>query len=53
MSNQALLPRRSLRLATFIPASYWISMGYSEDHALRMEKLQNDIKAVCDGDNSS
>ena len=25
-------------------------MGYSEEHAQRMVKLQNDIKAICDGD---
>ena len=40
MNNQAVIPRRSRRLATIIPASNWISMGYSEEHAQRMVKLQ-------------
>ena len=44
----AALPRRSRRLATMIPASHWISMGYSEDDAYIMEDLQNDIKKYCD-----
>ena len=44
MSNQSVLPRRSRRLATFIPAPYWISFGYSQEDAELMEKLQNDIK---------
>ena len=48
MSSQAVVPRRSRRLATFIPASYWISMGYSQDDAQAMEKLQNDMKKYCD-----
>ena len=47
-NNQATLPRRSRRLATIIPAEHWISMGYSEDDAQLMEKLQNDIKKYCD-----
>ena len=50
MSNQSALPRRSRRLATIIPASHWISIGYSEDDATAMEKLQNDMKKYCDGD---
>lgn len=49
MSNQSALPRRSRRLATIIPASHWISIGYSEDHATAMEKLQQDMKKYCDG----
>lgn len=50
-NNQQLaaLPRRSIRLATLIPASYWISIGYSELDAQLMEELQNDIKKYCDG----
>ena len=44
-----LLPRRSRRLATIIPASYWISIGYSQEDAQLMEKLQNDMKRYCDG----
>ena len=46
----AALPRRSRRLATIIPASHWISLGYSEEQAQGMEELQNDIKKLCDGD---
>jgi len=49
MSNQAVLPRRSRRLATIIPASHWISIGYLEEEAQAMEKLQNDMKKYCDG----
>ena len=41
--------RRSRRLATIIPASHWISIGYSEFDAQLMEKLQNDMKKCCDG----
>ena len=48
-NNQVTLPRRSRRLATIIPASYWISIGYSEADAELMEQLQNDIKKYCDG----
>ena len=49
-NNQlAVLPRRSRRLATIIPASQWISMGYSQEQAHAMEELQNDIKIYCDG----
>ena len=40
--------RRSRRLATIIPASHWISIGYSQAQATAMEKLQNDIKEYCD-----
>ena len=48
-NNQlAVLPRRSRRLATIIPASHWTSIGYLEDDAQLMEKLQNDIKDVGD-----
>ena len=47
-NNQITLPRRSRRLATIIPASHWIDMGYSEDDAQLMEKLQNDMKNYCD-----
>jgi len=47
-SAAAVLPRRSRRLATIIPASHWISIGYSNEDAQAMEKLQNDIKAICD-----
>ena len=32
-NNQQVLPRRSRRLATIIPASHWIGLGYSEDDA--------------------
>ena len=53
-NNQlTVLPRRSRRLATIIPASHWISMGYSQDDAELMEKLQTDIKKYCDGELSS
>ena len=49
--HQAVLPRRSRRLGTiFIPASYWISMGYSEHDADLMVKLQTDMKKYSDGD---
>ena len=42
--------RRSRRLATIIPASHWISVGYSQNDAQLMEKLQNDMKKCCDED---
>ena len=48
MSCQPL--RRSRRLASIIPASYWISIGYSEDDAKLIEKLQNDMKRYCEED---
>jgi len=49
MSNQVVLPRRSRRLATFFtPASHWISIGYSNEDAQLMERLQNDIKKYCE-----
>lgn len=48
-NNQAVPPRRSMRLATIIPASHWISMGYSELDARLMEKLQQDMKNYRDG----
>ena len=44
--------RRSRRLATIIPASHWISIGYSEEDAQAIEKLQNDLKKYCDGDDT-
>jgi len=53
-NNQlAVLPRRSRRLATIIPAAHWVSMGYSEVQAAAMERLQNDIKRYCDGGNET
>ena len=52
-NGQALLPRRSRRLATIIPASQWESMGYSIIHAQGMEKLQNDMKKYCDGNSDT
>ena len=54
-NNQQLaaLPRRSGRLATIIPASHWISMGYSQVQATAMEELQHDIiKTICDEQDS-
>ena len=53
MSSQAVLHRRSSRLATIIPASHWISMGYSQDDALRLEIRQHDMKKYCDGEYGS
>jgi len=51
MNQQINQPvRRSRRLATIIPASHWISIGYSQNDAQLMEKLQNDMKKCCDGD---
>ena len=47
-NNQPVLPRRSRRLATILPASLWIGLGYSEDDAQSMEELQNDMKKICD-----
>lgn len=47
--NQAVIPRRSRRLATFIPASHWIAIGYSNEVAQLMEKLQHDMKKYYDG----
>ena len=52
-NDQALLPRRSRRLATIIPASHWISMGYSEIDAFHLQRLQNEIKMYCDGSNDT
>jgi len=46
-NDQALLPRRSRRLATIIPASHWTSIGYSEVDAQLMERMQTDIKTFC------
>ena len=51
--NDTILPRRSRRLATIIPASHWISIGYSEDNAQRMELLQNDMKRYYDEDKNN
>jgi len=48
-NQQVVLPRRSRRLATIIPASHWISLGYSNEEAQSMEKLQNDMKKYIDG----
>ena len=36
-----------------IPASQLISMGYTEDDAQKMEKLQNDMKKYCDEDDAT
>ena len=48
-NNQPVIPpRRSMRHAAIIPASHWISIGYSQVHALAMERLQNDMKKYCD-----
>jgi len=52
-NQQVVLPRRSRRLATILPASYWISLGYSEVNAQSMEKLQNDLKKYIDGNDES
>jgi len=50
MSDQnQTLPRRSRRLATIIPASHWMSIGYSPEAAQAMESLQNDLKKYYDG----
>ena len=49
MNKNNLPPRRSMHLATIIPASHWISLGYSNEDAQLMEKLQNDIKKYCNG----
>ena len=48
-NNQvAVLPRRSRRLATIIPASHWISLGYSEEGAQARVNLQYDMKKYYD-----
>ena len=50
MSDQIeTLPRRSRRLATIIPASHWMSIGYSPEAAQGMESLQNDLKKYYEG----
>lgn len=53
MNIQNILPRRSRRLATIIPASHWISIClYSEDIARGMETLQHTMnKYYEEGDN--
>ena len=48
MSNQNQLLRRSRHLATIIPASYWTSIGYTEDTAQYVEYLQHDMKEYHD-----
>ena len=48
-ADEAAPPRRSMRLATILPASHWISIGYSQADANAIEKLQNDMKKYCDG----
>ena len=50
MSYEQNQLRRSRRLATIIPASYWMNSGYSDEVAQSMERLQNDMKNYCDGD---
>lgn len=52
MSQLAIPPRRSRRLATFIPVSHWVSLGYSLGDATAMVKLQRDMKKYCDGDDT-
>ena len=32
----------------YIPASNWISIGYSQNDAQAMEELQNEMKIYCD-----
>ena len=49
-AEEVVPPRRSMRLATIIPASYWISIGYTQAQATAMEKLQNDIENYYDVD---
>ena len=46
--SRAVLPRRSSRLATIIPASYWISIGYPEVGAQARVNLQLDMKKYCE-----
>jgi len=46
--NQSPL-RRSSRIATIIPASYWTSIGYSEAGGQARVNLQLDMKRYCDG----
>jgi len=48
ISNQSPL-RRSSRIATIIPASYWTSIGYSEAGGQARVNLQLDMKRYCDG----
>ena len=47
-NNQAVVPRRSGRLAKIIPVSHWISLGYSEVGAQSRLNLQLDMKKYCD-----
>jgi len=49
-ADEVVPPRRSMRLAAIIPASYWISIGYSQAQATAMEELQNDIENYYDVD---
>jgi hypothetical protein len=49
-ADEVVPPRRSMRLAAIIPASYWISIGYSQAQATAMEELQNDIDNYYDVD---
>jgi len=47
-----VLPQpRSKQSCHIIPASHWISIGYSEEDAWLMEKLQTDIKNYCEINN--
>jgi len=50
-NNQTI--RRSRRHTTIIPASHWISIGYSQDEAIAIETFQNDIKKHCDEDDNT
>jgi len=51
MSTQPL--RRSRRLATIIPVSDWISIGYSEDDAKLMNQIQQDMKHYIDNEDKA
>ena len=52
--NQQIQPlRRSRRLATIIPASHWMSIGFTLEDATSMECLQNDIKKYCEEEDES
>ena len=41
-------PRRSRRLSTIIPASHWMSIGYSDQEAKSMENIMKDMNTYCE-----
>ena len=47
-NENEILPRRSRRLSTIIPASHWMSIGYLPREAEAMETLMKDMNRYCE-----